>query len=176
MHTEQMTRVALMTALLAATAPLSIPLASEVPLSLATLMVMLAGVLLGPKDGAACVVFYLLLGSVGIPVFANYTSGIAILLGVTGGFLLGYIPLAFFSGFFCAGKKTIPMMIMGMALGNIILYVSGTLWFMFFARMSLWSSLLACVFPFLPGDCLKIAAACAIAMRLSPVLDRHFAR
>ena len=76
-------------------APLSVPLAGEVPVSLATFAVLLSGILLGAKLGGLSQLIYVLLGSVGVPVFAGWTGGIGITLGVTGGYIIGYIPMAF---------------------------------------------------------------------------------
>ena len=72
-------------------APLSVPLAGEVPISLATFAVLLSGILLGGKLGALSQIVYVLLGSVGVPVFAGWTGGIGITLGVTGGYIIGYM-------------------------------------------------------------------------------------
>jgi hypothetical protein len=79
-------------------APLSIPLAAGVPISLATFAVMLAGVLLGGRLGAVSQLVYLLLGAVGLPVFAGWTGGADKIFGMTGGYLVGYIPLAWLTG------------------------------------------------------------------------------
>ena len=79
-------------------APISVPLAGEVPISLATFAVLLSGILLGAKFGAISQLVYVLLGSVGVPVFAGWTGGIGITLGVTGGYIIGYILMAFVAG------------------------------------------------------------------------------
>ena len=71
MNTKQLTRCALMTAVIAVLAPLAIP-SSLVPVSLATFAVMLAGAILGPKEGVICTAVYLLLGAIGIPVFSGF--------------------------------------------------------------------------------------------------------
>ena len=79
----------------------SIPLPfSPVPVNLALLSVYLAGGLLGPKNGSISLVVYVLLGAIGLPVFHNLTGGLSILLGPTGGFIIGYIAAAFLVGLF----------------------------------------------------------------------------
>ena len=80
-------------------APLSIPLAGGVPISLATFAVMLAGVLLGGSLGAASQLIYVLLGAVGLPVFAGWTGGLGNVLGMTGGYIIGYIPCVWLASF-----------------------------------------------------------------------------
>ena len=171
MNTQKMTRIALMTAVICVLAPLSIPLSSLVPISLATFAVMLAGVILGAGDGTACTALYLVLGAIGVPVFAGYSSGIGALVGVTGGYLIGYLPLAFCNGWF-AKKQGYQLkgMISGMVIGTIVLYIIGTIWFIVVTKMTLMGALGACVLPFLPGDALKIAAVCLIAPRLRTAL------
>lgn len=166
MNTRQMAYIALSAALIAVLAPLSIPLPGQVPVSLATLAVMTAGLLLGARDAAIAAGIYLVLGILGLPVFAGFTSGAAVLFGLTGGFLFGYVPLAFLSGL-AAGKK-VPVMLCGMIAGTVVLYTLGTVWFMYEAGKGIVAALTACVLPFLPGDALKIAAACLLGQRLAP--------
>lgn len=173
MNTQTMTRCALMTAVICVLAPLSIPLTSLVPVSLATFAVMLAGVLLGSRTGTLCTALYLALGAVGIPVFAGYSSGFGALIGVTGGYLFGYLPLAFCSGWFAERSSgSLKGMLTGMVIGTAILYLIGTVWFIAVTKMALLGALSACVLPFLPGDALKIAAVCLIAPRLRTALKQ----
>ncbi len=174
MDTKDLTKCALMTAVIAVLSPLSIPLSTQVPISLATFAVMLAGAILGPKQGTICTAVYLLLGAIGIPVFAGYSSGAGILFGMTGGYLFGYLPLAFCTGW--ASEKrggTIPVMIAGMVIGTVILYVLGTVWFMAYMKMPLAGALTACVIPFLPGDAVKIAAVALCAPRIKNALKNR---
>ena len=75
--TKELAYIALMTAVISVLAPISLPIVGEVPISLATLAVMLSGVLLGSRNGAAAAALYLVLGAIGVPVFAGFTSGAA---------------------------------------------------------------------------------------------------
>lgn len=156
MNIKTMTRCALMAALICVLAPLSIPLSSLVPISLGSLMVMLAGAVLGSKEGTLSVLIYLLCGAVGLPVFAGYSSGLSDLFGVTGGFLFGYLPLAFFSGRLYEIRKTNGSLLSGMIVGNIVLYIFGTVWFMIYLKTNLEKALTVCVLPFLLGDIIKM--------------------
>lgn len=89
----------MMTAFTAICAVISVPLPfSPVPVSLATLAVLICGGLIGPKCGSLSQIVYLLLGAIGVPIFHNFTGGMGILLGPTGGFLFGYIFMAFVFG------------------------------------------------------------------------------
>ena len=87
--TYEMVLCAFCAAVTCVLAPISVPLAGEVPISLATFAVLLSGILLGAKFGAISQLIYVLLGSVGVPVFAGWTGGIGITLGVTGGYIIG---------------------------------------------------------------------------------------
>ena len=106
-------------------APISVPLAGEVPISLATFAVLLSGILLGGRLGALSQLIYVLLGSVGVPVFAGWTGGIGITLGMTGGYIIGYIPMAFIAGFLyfrfgrnSSGFRTYAAMFISMFVGQ----------------------------------------------------------
>lgn len=172
--------IALMAAVICVLSPLAIPLSGGVPISLATLAVMLAGAVLGPVDGMLATLVFLALGMVGVPVFSAYQAGIGVLFGKTGGFILGYIPLALCSGLFLGKeplhrkpsfKKLLPA-IGGMALGTVLLYAFGTAWFLVLTHAPLKLALTACVLPFLPGDALKMVVVCALAPVLRAALQK----
>ncbi|MBR3150767.1 MAG: biotin transporter BioY [Erysipelotrichaceae bacterium] len=150
-----MVMTALGAAIISALAPIAIPLGNFVPISLATLGVMLCGAVLGRKTGTMATLIYLILGMVGMPVFANYSSGAAILIGPTGGYLVGYLPLAYLTGLL-AEKENKTMLIAGMVIGTAVLYALGTVWFMHVTTMDLKASLGLCVIPFLFGDTCKM--------------------
>lgn len=155
----------------------SIPLPfSPVPVNLALLSVYMAGGLLGPKNGALSLLVYVMLGAIGLPLFHNLTGGLSILLGPTGGFLIGYIAAAFLVGFFYQKKTLLALtskgLIFGMLTGLIACYSLGTLWFMYISGANLQSALLLCVIPFIPGDIFKIAAAFFLIRKLHPILHR----
>ena len=118
MTTHDLVLCALCAAVTCILAPLSVPLAGEVPISLATFAVLLSGILLGAKLGGLSQLIYVLLGSVGVPVFAGWTGGIGITLGVTGGYIIGYIPMAFVAGLLYNLAETNP------ARANISFYSS----------------------------------------------------
>lgn len=165
---------ALCTAIICVLAPLAIPI-GPVPLSLATLAVMFTSFLLGWKWGTVAVVLYLVLGAVGVPVFSGFSAGFAKLAGPTGGYLIGYIPLALLCGLFYdfygrrkSGWKKYAAMAAGVIVGTIVLYALGTAWFCIQANASLETALPLCVIPFLPGDVIK-GIICLIIV---PVLEK----
>lgn len=177
--TYELVLCALCAAVTCVLAPISVPLAGEVPISLATFAVLLSGILLGAKYGAISQLIYVLLGSVGVPVFAGWTGGIGITLGVTGGYIIGYIPMAFIAGLLyhrfgreAFGTRKYIVMFVSMVLATAVLYILGTAWFMAQTGMTLGASLAACVIPFLPGDLIKIVAVMLVSVPIEAALKR----
>ena len=93
--TRDMTEIAIFTALLSVTSILSLPI-GDVPITLQTLVVMMIGLFLSPRNSAVAVVAYLIVGSIGVPVFAAGKGGFGIILGPTGGFLIAFIFMVIF--------------------------------------------------------------------------------
>lgn len=176
MKTKDLTLIGIFVALLSVIAPISIPLSGGIPISLATLMVMLIGVLLQDYKAVLVVSIYILLAIIGVPVLSGYGFGIQKVFGVTGGYILGYLPLAFISGLFSkysdkyTGTKRYLYLLLGLLLGNIILYTIGTIWFINFTDTRLYAGLMACVIPFLPGDILKIVVVLLLEKRIRKLI------
>ena len=167
---RDMVFTALFTAVLCAAAPFSIA-AGPIPLSFATLVIYLAAGALGWKRGVVSVILYVAIGAIGIPVFSNFEGGFHKIAGVTGGFIIGYIPLALASGFFApVSRGKIFAYALGMVIGTVLLYTCGTAWFMFQTGSPLAASLALCVTPFLPGDAIKVIIACIAAPQLCNAL------
>ncbi len=162
--TISITMTALMTAILCILAPFSIPL-STVPISLGTFAVYLCAAILGPQKGIISVLIYLMLGLVGIPVFAEGMAGFGVLAGPTGGYLIGYLVIAFFTGFFTKKWGKNPVIVFsGMAIGTIGCYLIGTIWLGLQLKFGVWEALMAGVIPFIPGDVIKMVACTAISL------------
>jgi biotin transport system substrate-specific component len=151
--------VGVLAAVLCILGPFAVPI-GPVPISLATFGVILSAYVLGPKFGALSVGVYIILGALGLPVFAGASGGIGKIIGATGGYLVAYLALAFFTGLFV--KKfpdKIPLHVVGALIGTMVLYALGTAWFIFLTKYTLGKALAVCVLPFLPGDAIKVAAA-----------------
>lgn len=162
---------ALFAALICVAAPFSIQI-GPIPITLATFAVYLAGALLGGKRAVIAVAVYILLGTVGLPVFSGFRGGFQTLLGPTGGYIIGYIPLAFITGVFAEMKsKRHWTIIIGMLLGTAALYAFGTAWYMIQSGVGLGEALLLCAVPFLPGDGIKTACVSALAIPLKERLN-----
>ncbi len=169
LSTYQMAVTALVAALLCILSPLSLPI-GPVPITLATLIIYLGSYLLGSRLGTLSCLIYLVLGAVGLPVFSGYAGGVAKIVGPTGGYLIGYLPMAFLCGLIIerSGNRLLPS-VLGMVLGTAVLYAIGTVWFVVMMKCELLYALTVCVVPFLLGDALKIVLAVLIG---KPVRDR----
>ncbi|MDD2955314.1 MAG: biotin transporter BioY [Oscillospiraceae bacterium] len=171
-NTKALTLCALFAALTAVCSQFQIAI-PFVPINLALLSVHLAGALLGPKYGPVSMAVYALMGLIGVPVFAGFGSGPGVLFGKTGGYIVGYILCALTVGLLTRlwGDR-FSLLCAAMALGVLLCYLFGTLWFMAVAGLDLFTSLGYCVFPFLPGDAVKILLASLLAKRLRGPLAR----
>ncbi|MDE6732871.1 MAG: biotin transporter BioY [Oscillospiraceae bacterium] len=163
--------MAIFAAIICIAAPVSVQV-GPIPITLATFAIYLAGAILGGKRGMIAVIVYIMLGAVGLPVFSNFNGGFTALLGPTGGYIIGYIPLVLLTGIFSdMNSKKHWTMIIGMLLGTVALYTFGTAWFMIMTESSLGRALALCALPFIPGDALKIVCVSAIAMPLKSKLS-----
>ena len=157
MSTRRMTLTAMLTAMLCLLGPLTLPL-GPVPLSLTTALLMLMGLLLGGGKATLCCAVYLLMGLVGLPVFSGFSGGAGALLGPTGGFLLGYLPMTALCGFVCARQEHRLVQLGALLAGTALLYLIGTAWYCWQSGAEASAALAVCVLPFLPGDAVKIIA------------------
>ncbi len=159
---------AVMTAAICIASPFSIPI-GPVPISLATLIVCLSAYILGWKMGTVSVCLYLLIGLIGLPVFSGFSGGFAKLAGPTGGYLIGYIPLALITGL--VTEKTINRVLhfTGIIAGTALLYTLGTACFCIVMDCDVAYALGLCVYPFIPGDIAKTV----IAVVLGPILKER---
>lgn len=100
---------------------------NPVPFTLQTMIVLLAGALLGPKNGAYSQIVYLGAGAIGLPVFAGGTLGIAVLFGPTGGYLLAFPLGAYLTGYLVQKYKSYIGVVLSMFAGNVLIILTGTL-------------------------------------------------
>ncbi len=148
-------------------AHVSIPLIfSPVPITLQPFGVLLIGMILGSRTGAAALVLYLLEGAAGLPVFSPAgPGGLLQLLGPTGGFLMASPVAAFVAGKIFAARKNIGGALFASIAAEIVLFAVGAAWFMAVMQTSLVQTMTMAVLPYIPGEVLKVAAAAAIAVR-----------
>jgi biotin transport system substrate-specific component len=155
-------------ALTAVGAYISVPM-FPVPLTLQSLFAILAGLLLGGPVAALSQIVYVLLGVIGLPVFAGGKAGLGVLLGPTGGYLLGFILGAYVIGVLAHDRNNRGMFwsVLAIIAGHIVIYGLGVLQLSLIAHLSVAKAVAVGVIPFLPGDVLKSAAAVLVASRLA---------
>ena len=169
--------VGLSVALLTVCSWISIPIGA-VPITLQIFAVYIIAGLFDLKIGMTSVFTYLLLGAVGVPLFANFKSGIAVLQGPTGGYLIGYVLTALIIWSFKQIKfKKAFFLTLGMLVGLTVCYAFGTLWFYFVYlnqgdTKSIGYILSVCVIPFVIPDLVKIAVASVLVNRLKIPLEK----
>ena len=163
MSTAQMTVTALMTAITCILAPMALPIPiSPVPISLTNLVIFFMAYILGMKLSVASYVLYLLLGTVGLPVFSGFSGG-----------LIGFIFLAAIAGFFVEKfPAKIYMHVVGMIIGMAICYIFGTAWLAGQLGMSFVAALGIGVIPYLPGDTAKIIIAIIAGPQIRKAVSR----
>lgn len=164
--------IALFSALMAIFAWISIPTA--VPFTMQTFAIFAAPLILGGRRGTMAIIVYLSLGAVGLPVFSGFSGGLGKLLGSTGGYLLGYLPIGIlYWGAESWIKKGKHRDIFILLIGLIVCYVLGTLWFIQVyaantGEIDLKTALAWCVTPFILPDLVKLGLAKVLATRIAP--------
>lgn len=172
--TQALTFIALSTAITCIIGPLSIviPL-SPVPISLTILAIYISVYAIGLKKGMISLLLYLLIGFIGLPVFSNFKGGFNVLIGPTGGYLVGFVFVVLCSGIFIERfESKVYMHVIGMSLGTILCYILGTAWMAFQASMTFIEALFAGVIPFVWADAIKIAIAAIAGPKLRKALKR----
>jgi biotin transport system substrate-specific component len=161
-------------AVTAAGAYLMIPV-PPVPITLQTLFLYVAAALLGGRLGALSQVVYLLIGIIGLPVFSGGKGGMGVLLGPTGGYLIGFVAGAYVIGRLVELRRDPGPIWLGLAMvgGTAVIYLLGVMQLILVARFSINQAMSVGVLPFLIGDALKIGVAVLITVKLRGRLGTH---
>ncbi len=163
---------ALLTAIVCVLSPITIPI-GPVPISLGTLAIYIVCSVLDWKHGLAAVTAFIALGMMGVPVFTGYANGWARIPGPTGGYIIGYIPMAIIIGLIVDRfDKHLAVYPLAMTAGTAVLYTFGTAWFVLWMKTSVGAALMACVVPFLVIDLCKIILSSVLAYKLRFLLRR----
>lgn len=174
LNIQDLCMIGVMTAVMCIMAQISIPMPFGVPITMQTFSIALAGIILGSKKGSITTLIYVLIGTIGVPVFSNFTGGYQCLVGPTGGFILSFPIMTY-----CIGlgmehqshlKGALPL---GLILGNAINLLAGTLMFCFLSGTNFIAGLTACVLPFLPVTIIKMTLAWSIGLRIRKHLFYH---
>lgn len=166
----KMTLCGIFAAVMAVCSWITVP--TLVPFTLQTLAVFAALGILGGQLGTISVIVYLLVGLAGLPVFAGFWGGVSAFLTPSGGYLIGFVLTALvYWAITAAFGDGVVVMTVALALGMIVCYLFGTVWFMIFYSggepVNFITALGWCVFPFLIPDGVKLALAVAASRRLS---------
>lgn len=157
--------VAASVALTALAAQVAIPVpGSPVPVTGQTFAVLLTAAALGPARGLAAQALYLMLGAVGLPVFAGAGHGTGVLFGATGGYLIGFLVAAAITGYGArrgADRSPVRTLLL-FALASAVIYAIGTAWLCLDTGMSAGTGIAAGVTPFIPGDVAKALLAAGL--------------
>ena len=163
--------VGVMAALLAVLSQISLPLPSGIPVTLQTFAVALCGCVLGPAMGTLAVAVYLALGAVGVPVLAGFGGGFGSFLGVTGGYLWGFLPLALLCGLAALSKNRGIAAGLGMA-GLALCHIFGVIQFGLVMAVPLLEAFLIASAPYLLKDILSVVLAYFAAMAIIASLKK----
>lgn len=182
--------IALFAAIICVGCFIRIPL-GVIPIVLQNILCILCGGLLGGLLAGAPTALFLLAGLIGLPVYSGGTSGLAVWMGPTGGFLPGYLLGAIVAGFI-AGKPSVEQkkitwknalrVSLAVLAGMVILYIPGVIRFSFWAtaagkvpaeKTAFAYTMAACVIPYIPGDLLKTVVAIPVALKLRPILAQY---
>lgn len=185
-----MVLVALFSALMAVCAWIAIPI-GEVPITLQTFGMFMCFLIIGGRNGSLSVIVYILLGMVGAPVFAKFQGGLHVIIGPTGGYIIGFI----FSALFLWLMEIVEVktgltkvyskikwlkyvyLCVALLIALVICYTFGTVWFIrvYAARGKVFTvakALELCVTPFIVFDLIKIALAIIISVPVNRALKK----
>lgn len=166
---KQISRIGLFTALTIILSQISIPMPYGVPMTLQTFIIPLVAVLLGKKEGTFVALIYILLGLIGIPVFAGFSGGASIFFGPTGGFILSFPLMAYLSGI-GSEKESKSQVLLWLLMGAVANYVVGMFYFSYVTSSSLMVAFTACVLPFIPTALIKIGLIFIVSEKLKPMV------
>lgn len=176
-RTLDLAYIALFAVLMAVCAWISTPKTPiSVPFTLQTFALFATLAVLGGRRGLWVVLVYLLMGLAGLPVFSGFQGGPGVLLGATGGYIIGFIGSALVYWLVTAKLGcSLPVTACACVLGMTVYYAFGTVWFLVLytgtrGPISLMSALTACVFPFVVPDLAKIALALLLSRRVRKYL------
>lgn len=162
----QIAVIGVMTAVICILAPFSLPI-GPVPISFTNLAIYIALYVIGMKRGTISYLIYLLIGLVGVPVFSGFTGGPQKLFGPTGGYLIGFIPMAVIAGIVIDKcMKKWYFCLLAMIAGTWVCYLFGTAWLAFQANMTFKAALAAGVIPFIIEDLIKMVLALLIGPQI----------
>lgn len=171
---QDITYAGLFAALTAVLGLISVPLPfSPVPISGQSLAIMLAGSILTVRQAAFSMLTFILVGAVGLPIFAGGTGGVGVIVGPRGGYLIGFLAGAIVISILKGSSKNIWRLAVANIVGGIVVvYVIGVLWLSFVTGMDLQKAIVAGALPFIPGDLFKAFIASVLGVAVNRQLGK----
>ena len=168
LSTKELILCGIFAALIAILAQISIPLPfTTIPLTLQIVAIGVTGIILGSKCGFISILIYILIGAMGVPVFAGFKGGLSALFGPTGGFILGFPIMVGIIGY-VKEKFNSPMLtVISLVLGLFIDYITGTILFSLITGNTIINSIMLCVIPFIIVDFIKLGLAYIVGTTIS---------
>ena len=168
---KEITLVGMCAALMAIFSQLSIPLPfTSVPVTLQIFGLVVLSVIVGAKIATLSIIIFVLLGSIGLPVFANFSGGFGVIVGPTGGYIIGFIIMAFLIGY-ASSKQNKILLFIAAYIGVTADLLIGTLYLKIVAGMNLQSALIAGLYPFIIKDFITIAIAVLIGLKVKKSVE-----
>lgn len=168
---QKMVMTGVCAALLVVFSQIAIPMPTGVPITLQTFAVALCGYVLGARLGVAAAAVYLALGAAGLPVLAEFSGGIGFFLGMTGGYLWGFLFFALFCGLGASRSNPVWAVTLGL-LGLILCHVCGMAQFAAVTATPVWEAFLVASLPYLLKDAVSTALAFGISKGLLVCLQK----
>lgn len=173
LNTKELVVSSLFSSITAILAQISIPLL-EISFTMQIFAASLCGLVLGKRLGFISQIIYILLGTIGLPVFTHFRGGIGMLLGPTGGFILSFPMIAFVVGYFSEKFKSTLGIMFGMISSLLISYTIGALQFCLVTNSNFIKGLTVCVLPFIIVDIIKLSLAMLVGKSISKRINLEY--
>ena len=173
---KEMTQIGMCAALMAIFSQLSIPLPfTSVPVTLQIFGLVVLAVIVGAKIGTLSIIVFVILGAIGLPVFANFSGGFGVIVGPTGGYIIGFIIMAFLIGY-ASSKGNKIFLFIAAYIGVTIDLIIGTLYLKVVTGMTMQGALIAGLYPFIIKDFITVALAVFIGLKVKKSVEHILAR
>lgn len=173
---KEITLVGMCAALMAIFSQLSIPLPfTTVPLTLQIFGVVIIAIILEHKLGTLSMIIWTLVGAIGLPVFAGFSGGFSVIAGPTGGYIIGFIVMAFIVGY-AASKDNKIILFVGVYLGQAVQYTFGVVQMKIVLGLGVQEALVAGLYPFIAKGVIEIAVAAVVALTIKKSLGKVLAK
>lgn len=171
--TKEIAITAVLTAMTCVLSPISIPI-GPVPISLGLFCIFITGAMLPPQLAVMSTLVYILLGSVGVPIFTGFEGGFQKLIGPTGGFIVAYPFMALIIALSVVifKKRNAISIVVGIIVSLILCYALGTVWFIVSMRSTVKTALTLCVTPFIVVDLIKLVCATVFSLAANKALSK----